>query len=91
MATQMMTYARPSRGLSVTYERRSHRSVPSYSVAALWWDAEAIAWPGRQDRGKWKERAMAWFGVGRAKPQRAQRFGPPIRQALRASHQHGGA
>jgi len=37
-----------------------------------------FAWPGRQDRGKWKGLAMAWFGVGsgsrRAKPQRAQRF-----------------
>src|ERR1700745_36133 len=31
-----------------------------------------------EERGKWKERAMAWLGVGggsrRAKPQRAQRF-----------------
>src|SRR5262252_3077401 len=42
MATQMMTYAPPSPGLSITCERRSDRSVPSYSVAALWWGAEAI-------------------------------------------------
>src|SRR5205823_11835786 len=42
MATQMMTYAPPSPGLSVNCERRSDRSVPSYSVAALWWGAEAI-------------------------------------------------
>jgi hypothetical protein len=44
-----------------------------------------LAWPQLRDekvkteeRGKWKERAMAWFGVGsgsrRAKPERAQRF-----------------
>src|SRR4029077_17854742 len=62
MATQMMSYARPSPGLSVTCERRSDRSVPSYSVAALWWGAEAIRGAGKARKGEGS--AMAWVGVG---------------------------
>src|SRR4029077_16727301 len=76
MATQMMSYARPSPGLSVTCERRSDRSVPSYSVAALWWGAEAIRGAGKAR--KVEGRAMAGLGGGqgsrRAKPEGAQRF-----------------
>src|SRR5215469_9361096 len=34
-ATQTTTYARPSPGPSVVGERCSHRSLPSFSVAAL--------------------------------------------------------
>ncbi len=43
MATQTTTYARRSPGLSVICERCSHRSLPSCSVAGLWWSGEATA------------------------------------------------
>src|SRR6516165_10807441 len=75
MATQMMTYAPPSPGLCITCERHSHRSVPSYSVAALWWGAEAIRVAGKSRPRKVEGKC---HGVGsgsrRAEPQRVQRF-----------------
>src|SRR5262249_35597498 len=73
--TQTTTYARPSPGPSVICERCSHRSLPSCSVAALWWGAKVIGVVGSSKMRKLRSR---WFGVGsespRAKPERAQRF-----------------
>jgi putative transposase len=41
-AIPMITYARRPLGTSVTCERCSRRSLPSCSVATLWWGAEVI-------------------------------------------------
>src|SRR6516165_9336130 len=81
MATQMMTYAPPSPGLSITCERHSHRSVPSYSVAALWWGAEAIRVAGksRPRKVEGKCHGVVWRGE-REPPSRTA-----TRTAVRAS------
>ena len=41
-AIPMITYAHRPLGTSVTCERCSRRSLPSRSVATLWWGAEVI-------------------------------------------------
>jgi hypothetical protein len=65
-ATQTTTCARPSLGLSVVCERCWHRSLPSCSVAAFWWSAEATG--GRnsamgKSRPRKAEEALPWRGL----------------------------